>query len=333
MHLRWFLGSAANLGRNADCARYPAGNGSRFTAFAAALGLCVLSAPPAPAAQPFVQEVAAGVYVHAGAHVPYEDDHADDIANIGFIVGGDCVAVIDSGGSVRVGQMLRRAIANVTERPVCYVINTHVHADHLLGNAAFRADAPQFAGHIELGDAVESSRQFFLDSYHEALGPAPGPDSVIGPDLAVDGSMDLDLGGRILRLTAHAPAHTHADLTVLDTATGTLWTGDLLFMDRIPALDGSLSGWIRIMEELAAQPIRQVIPGHGPVLAAWPEAAAAQMSYLTELRDEVRAAIAAGAFLDETVETLGVEKARKWLLHEQHHRRNVIRAWNEYEWE
>src|SRR6202041_1224284 len=89
-----------------------------------------------------VDELASGVYVHRGAQLPLDVPGHDDIANIGFIVGSRCVAVIDTGGSVRTGLALRAAIRRRTSLPICYVINTHVHVDHVLGNWAFKDDHP-----------------------------------------------------------------------------------------------------------------------------------------------------------------------------------------------
>src|SRR5271168_1208632 len=93
-----------------------------------------------------VNELASGVYVHRGAQLPLDAPGHDDIANIGFVVGSRCVAVIDTGGSVRVGRGLRAAIRRRTSLPICYVINTHVHVDHVLGNFAFVSDRPSFVG-------------------------------------------------------------------------------------------------------------------------------------------------------------------------------------------
>ena len=99
-----------------------------------------------------IKEIAPGVYVRPGVHgVVFEQN---TVANIGFIVGKRCVAVIDTGGSLAEGQALRCAILGITSRPVCYVINTHVHPDHLLGNLAFKEKGVTFVGHHRLERAL-----------------------------------------------------------------------------------------------------------------------------------------------------------------------------------
>src|SRR5512139_3503184 len=94
-----------------------------------------------------VEEIAPGNYVHYGTHEERTRDNRGDQANIGFIVGERCVAVVDTGGSFALGAALREAIHAVTRLPVCYVVLTHVHPDHFFGAAAFRADNPQYVGH------------------------------------------------------------------------------------------------------------------------------------------------------------------------------------------
>src|SRR5262245_60101392 len=82
-----------------------------------------------------IHEIAPGNYVHYGLHEERSPANLGDQANVGFIVGERCVAAIDAGGSLPVGKALRAAIRSVTDLPVCYVILTHVHPDHLLGAA------------------------------------------------------------------------------------------------------------------------------------------------------------------------------------------------------
>src|ERR1700735_79151 len=189
-----------------------------------------------------VDEPAPGVYMHRSAQLPLDAPGHDDIANIGFIVGSRCVAVIDTGGSVRIGRAVRAARRRRTSLPICYVINTHVHVDHVLGNWAFKDDHPSFVGHAALAQAIVRSRPYFLKEYAQDLDVPAAPEQVIGPDRLGAAEVTLDLGNGPLTLHAWPTAHTDCDLTVYDQKTSTLWTGDLLFIERLPALDGNLVG-------------------------------------------------------------------------------------------
>lgn len=300
------------------------------------LGLCALLAPHAagePEAPFAVERVAPGVYVHAGRTVDIDHPDRGDMANIAFVVGGRCVAVIDTGGARAVGEALRAAIAARTPLPVCYVINTHVHFDHLLGNVAFLDDAPQFVGHARLGEALVANRAFFLEQFAREMGPGASEADLPDPDITVDTVLELDLGGRRLLLQAHSPGHTRADLTVYDPATGTLFSGDVLFMERLPVFDASLRGWLGVMDTLQSLDAERVVPGHGPVTAPWPDALAAQRRYLEALLRDTRAALDEGLFVDEAMAGVARDEAAEWALSEHNHARNVSRAYRELEWE
>lgn len=278
-------------------------------------------------------EISEGVYVHQGKHVELEHADHDDIANIGFIIGDECIAVIDTGGSIDIGGKLREAVKKISSLPVCYVINTHIHYDHVLGNAAFKDGQARFVGHENLVQEMEYNRPFFLSEFTADLGENPGDSSIIGPDIAVSGELDLDLGNRVITLTAHHPSHSYSDLSVYDKKTGTLWLSDLLFIDRIPVLDASLKGWLKTMENLKSLEANHVIPGHGTITLPWPEAATAQDDYLDMLLNEIRNEIARGTFMEDIVDNVGKDEKTRWLLHEQNHRRNVTKAFSELEWE
>jgi quinoprotein relay system zinc metallohydrolase 2 len=280
-----------------------------------------------------LEEVAPGIFLHRGQMADLDSPARADSANIGFIVGSRCVAVVDTGGAAATGHALKAAIAGVTAKPVCYVINTHVHFDHVLGNAAFVGEAVRFVGHQHLADAMAANRDFFAESFADELGGAAQGARVIAPDLLVDDHLVLDLGGRHLRLQAAASSHTTTDLTVYDNATETLWTGDLLFRQRMPILDGSLSGWIRWMDHAMASTYALVIPGHGPVDREWPHGAQAQYRYLTALLIETRAAIAKGLFIDKAQAEVAAAERERWLLSERAHGLNISRAFRQLEWE
>lgn len=305
------------------------------TAGAAAALHTASSAMQRAAAQPrFLAQIADRTYAHFGQIALTTPANAGDIANLGVIIGGDSVAVVDTGGSVRVGCKLATAIRALTAKPVRYVINTHEHPDHVFGNAAFAPDAI-FVGHHRLPAELAKRADFYLHSYRDALGTeAIAQIRIIPPTLLVQDEITLDLGGRRLRLTALKPAaHTDCDLTVLDETTGVLFAGDLVFLQHVPVLDGSLKGWLSALPHLAQAPARLVLPGHGENIAPWPQALGDERRYLTKLADDTRRLIAAGTPLAKAVLQIAQSERTKWRLFDDYNPRNATAAFSELEWE
>jgi quinoprotein relay system zinc metallohydrolase 2 len=286
-------------------------------------------------AEPLPVEMAApGIYVHHGVHKDIDIGYGGDIGNIGFIVGNKGVAVIDTGGFPRIGAQLREAIRKVTDLPILYVINTHVHPDHILGNAAFKDDHPTFAGHENLAAAMMQRKEVYLRNEPSWVGAADAVGSeLIAPTLAIKGTQSIDLGGRILQLTAYPAAHTDNDLTVFDKATATLWTGDLLFIERTPSLDGDLKSWLQVIAQLRDVPAVRAIPGHGPVTADWHVALDNESRYLATLLGDVRASIKQGNSMEQTIDESTRSEQGKWVLFDIVNRRNIARIFPVLEWE
>lgn len=281
-----------------------------------------------------VTEVAPGVFVRQGVHALMAPDNGGAIANIGFVIGDQAVAVIDSGGSRRDGLRLRAAIRQRTHLPIRYVINTHVHPDHIFGNSAFETDQPAIVGHRNLERAMRARGAHYLAANRRLLGDeALAATEIVLPTVSVKDSVTLDLGARRLRLTAHPTAHTDADLTVLDEASGILWTGDLLFVDHLPVVDGSLKGWLRVLDTLAKISAARAVPGHGPLTVPWPEALAAQRAYLNRLADDLRALIAEGQSMRVAVDQAAQSQRREWALFDEFNPRNATAGFAELEWE
>jgi quinoprotein relay system zinc metallohydrolase 2 len=300
--------------------------------------LLAVVAAQAGAAPLRVDQVAPGVYVHIGKHQDFDDGYDGDIANIGFVVGSEAVAVIDTGGSYAVGMALKEAVRALTRLPIRYVINTHGHPDHVFGNAAFidAADGmqPQFIGHAMLAQAMGARSDAYMRNLKKQLGEAAAHQSrLIPPGIAVQDRLSLDLGRRKLQLQAWPNAHTNHDLTVLDSASGTLWTGDLLFIERTPSIDGDVKGWLAAIERLQQLPTVATIPGHGPVTRDKHQALARQRDYLAALLRDVRAGIGQGSGMSETMETAAAAERGRWQLFDVVNRRNVNLLYPALEWE
>ena len=281
-----------------------------------------------------VTEVAPGIFVHQGKHELVSPENAGDIANASFIVGAESVAVIDTGGSAHVGTTLAEAIAAVTNKPVRTVINTHMHPDHVFGNAAFEAGKPEFVAHYKMARGLANRSERYLKRNREMIGDAvfEGTKAIL-PTKSVQEPLEIDLGGRVLKLTARPTAHTDNDLTIFDPATGTLFLGDLLFSGHIPTLDGSILGWLKLIDVLEKEPASRVVPGHGPPSMTWPDAMAPVKRYWTVVATDVRAMIKDGKTLSEAAAMAGQSEKDAWKLFDEHHVRNVTSAFAELEWE
>jgi quinoprotein relay system zinc metallohydrolase 2 len=286
----------------------------------------------ASASLAILAEAAPGDYVRVGICAEATQANLDGIANIGFIVGGTAVAVVDPGGSLADGMRLRAAIHATTPLPIRYVIMTHAHPDHVFGGAAFLPDKPIFVGHWGLPAALANRRDYDHARLAGIFGAAQTGDPV-SPSLLVRDTLALDLGGRLLRLQAFPPAHTDTDLVVLDEGSGILWAGDLLFAGRVPALDGSITGWLKALDTLQAIPAKAAIPGHGPASVLWPAGARDERHYLETLAGDVRAGIAAGKDIDRLAATAGQSERRSWALFDSYNGHNVIVAYKELQWE
>lgn len=293
------------------------------------------AAPPLEAQEPLaVSEVAPGVYVHQGRYEIFTPRNSGDTSNTGFVIGRDGVAVIDTGGSPRVGGALLAAIRARTKLPIKYVINTHMHPDHVFGNVAFESEKPTFVGHTKLARALSARADRYLAINKELLGEAFEGTRIVPPTETVKDRPELDLGDRKLLLEAHETAHTDNDVTVLDEKTGTMFLGDLLFSKHVPALDGSIRGWLALIDKLAARKdVQRAVPGHGPESMPWPAALEAEKRYLGTVADEVRTMIEQGKTLAEAAETVGLSEKDAWVLFNEYHARNVSAAFAELEWE
>lgn len=280
-----------------------------------------------------VEEIAPGVFVHQGVHEEFGDHYHGDIANIGFIIGEHAVAVVDSGGSYLVGLALREAIRARTQKPIRYVINTHVHSDHIFGNAAFEQDNVEFIGHAQLPRAMRSRAETYETNLKTMLGDAAAGSRIIVSTHTVTTERVIDLGNRRLLLKAWPIAHTDHDLSVMDELTRSWWLGDLLFADRTPSIDGDVPGWLSVIDALSDVPAARVIPGHGPIVIDKNAALLKQRQYLQTLVKDLKQSIAEGKSMQSAIESAARSEHGQWKLFESTNRRNATMLYPKLEWD
>lgn len=279
-----------------------------------------------------LRTVAPGIYIRRGIDEDASAANGDAIANAGCIVGREAVAVLDPGGSLADGVALRARIREITRLPIRFVILSHAHPDHIFGAGAFLQDQPQFIGHSRLPDALARRGEYYQRGLDAILGKnRAGP--IVVPTRLVSDHDQIELGDRRLLLKAHPVAHSDCDLSLFDPTSATLLPADLLFVERVPALDGRLTGWQSELRALTAVAAKRAVPGHGPVSVNWPAGARDLDRYLDVLLRETRAAVRAGVSLSDAAVTVGRSERGKWTLFDDYQGRNVTQAFKEVEWE
>jgi len=244
---------------------------------------------------PGATPIGEGIWMVRGADEALGFANGGAIAN-SVIMASDAGAIlVDSGPSLRFGEALGRLALRLTGKPVRRVYITHLHPDHSFGSGAFPdAEVVSLPGtHREL----ERDGAGFSDAMYRMLsGWMAGTELVLPQGTVNEG--EVRFGGRALRLLA-LTGHSEADLAILDSASGTLIAGDLVFHDRAPATPHARPAeWLAALDRLAGIGHRQLVPGHGP-LDAGGTAIAQTRSWLTWLGAALDEAVAGGLDMTE----------------------------------
>lgn len=230
-----------------------------------AIAVLILSAGEA-SAEGGLTRIADNVYAYVGARNATPAGSFG--ANAGIVIGNDGIAVIDTLISSREAKRFIRDIRAVSDRPIRYVIDTHEHLDHAFGNAEFAAlGATIVSGGSCRKKMIESAEAVLKNAKEYGL----TEDDVKGtriavPTLSFRGEMEIDLGGRTVRLVDPGPSHTDGSILVYVPGTKTLFAGDILFTDYHPYMgDGDIEGWIAALDRVLAMDVEAIVPGHGPL--------------------------------------------------------------------
>lgn len=189
------------------------------------------------------------------------------IANSGFVVTAQGVVVIDALGSPALAQRLLEQIRSITAQPVTHVIVTHYHPDHFYGLQTFQAMGARIVAHRAARDYLRSdAAQLRLRTARQDMAPWVNEQTrLIEADQWLDDEQVLTVGGVQFQIKPMGPAHTQEDLVVYLPEKKLLFTGDLVFRNRLPFVGQADSGrWIKMLDALLAFDATAIVPGHGP---------------------------------------------------------------------
>ena len=255
---------------------------------AALLGGCAL-AWAAQAVEVTFQPVAPGVYAHVGDTEgrTYENEALN--ANIGLVVTPAGALLIDSGATFKTGADIVAAARKVTPQPIRWVVNTGGQDHRWLGNGYFKAHG---------ADTLAHANAPVLKDKQDGTEPVLPTRWLQGPDST------LDFGGVSVRFIHRNGGHTPGDMLVVLPASGVVFTGDVVYTDRILGLHpvSKTKTWVASFEALEALQPTVVVPGHGSVTTL-AQARRDTGNLLKALRAHTGKAVEAGTDIGTAVKT------------------------------
>lgn len=222
------------------------------------------------------------------------------IGTVSMLSGPDGIFLVD-GQFAQVNDKLLAAIRKVSDKPVRFLVNTHVHSDHTSGNELF----------AKQGALLFSRDQLRWRMAHPAPGangqPGRPPAAQALPVVTYDGPVTLHINGEDVQLIPIRAAHTDGDTLVYFPNVDVLATGDYFRTEGYPRVDrrggGTLAGLLAGLGQTIglAGPKTRVVPGHGPITDR--NGIVAQRDVILAVRDRIAPLVAQGKTVEEVIAT------------------------------
>lgn len=230
------------------------------------------------------------------------DNNVGFVPNVGIVVGERATLVVDTGMGIPNGRTILAEARKLGADNDLFVVSTHFHPEHAMGEAAFPDDATILRSRAEQEDIDEfglaTAERFkaFSSDHAELLEGLDFREA----DQIFDDETTVDLGGVRARVFWLGPMHTRGDTMVLVEGDEVLFAGDVVMNRRFVSFNSdysSLDAWITSLDRLAGMDVQQIVPSHGAMGEA--SLIGTTREYLTALRDRVAELKAAGGSADQ----------------------------------
>jgi len=274
-------------------------------------------------------EVSDNTHCFFGAPEVMDERNNGNMVNSCFVDVGTSYLVIDSGPTYLYAAQAYSAMKKIKNQPISYVVNTHVHDDHWLGNAYYDSIGTKIIGstQFETMDKEEKTRMQMRISEAAFKGTTQ-----VFPTIFVKNEKILKLNGVEIHIkSVNSKAHTDSDLLVYIPQYSTLFAGDLIFNDRLPSIrDGNIANWLEALDKIKAMKMKYVIGGHGELI----DSSSLDMTYnyLNELNTKVATLLEDGEEIGDVVNIVVMPKYKDVHFYKEMHRQNVEIAYRMLEW-
>lgn len=224
--------------------------------------------------------------------------------NIGVSIGDDGTFIVDDQFAPLTGKIVD-AIADLTDKPVDFVVNSHWHYDHTDGNENFGKAGAYIVAQDNSRHRMETDQVVSLNGREQAPYDANGL-----PKITFMDAMKFYFNGNTIEIVYTGPGHTDGDAQVYFRESNVLHTGDMFVRYGLPFIDqpngGSTNGMIDSLWEIAGMIDDDtiIIPGHGEL--ATRSDLLEYRSMLVTIRERLRSAISQGQSADQVVSSNNV---------------------------
>lgn len=268
-------------------------------------GLLALPALGAWALEVSFRPVAEGIYAHIGDTGARTVDNEGLNANIGLVVTPAGALLIDSGATFQSARKIHEAVRQVTTQPVKWVFNTGGQDHRWLGNGYFAAHGAEIIAHADARADMSNRGNDHLQALKAVLGArADGTVPTLptrwlgGPDAR------LDLGGVSVEFRHRGGAHTPGDTMVWLPDRSVLFTGDVVYVERLLGVlpVSHTKRWLDTFAAIEVLAPKRIVPGHGK-LTDLATARADTQAYLLALRAHMKKAVDEGVDMSQAVKS------------------------------
>lgn len=213
------------------------------------------------------QKIADNVYavITPARDFPNEENKGWN-SNCAFVVTPEGVLVFDTGTSAAIGAALRKTIASVTDKPVKWIINSHGHGDHWLGNISVADKGTEIIATDMAKARAEKEGLDWVDRFKGMTGGATGDTKPLAPNKIINGKSSRNFGGVKVALIPSDSSHSTGDVLAWLPQQKILLAGDVVYTNRLPGVfDSKMQQWIKFLGELEKLKPAVVVPGHGDV--------------------------------------------------------------------
>lgn len=276
-------------------------------------------------------ELASGVYAVIGENAEPAPANQGAVSNQGILIGHDGVILIDTGTSRRYGAALIATVRRLTAKPIVLAIDTHQHPAFIFGNGALASQGVPILAHRDAADLIRQRCQRCLTQLQQILGAdeMDGTEVTV-PTRLIDGATTFTVAGRVLEIVYFGHSSSPGAIGVLDVASGVLFAGGLVSIDRVPdTKDGRIGNWLTALKGIQLKKPAMVVPGEGPIV---PAARLDSMAgYLRSLQATVGKLVGDGVGLSDAPQLGQLPQYADWPLYRPLHAKNIAQLYLQME--